>query len=163
MWQLSSEAWFTCTNSLTDNVSREAMMSHGIKKPEGNKWYQSLCHKNQASLGWQYTPHKNDIKPHAEYNTAGLWSGYLGRKAGQNDVIYKCNLDYSSISHISATVQENRYHLWGKIWKYSWFWWILFFFFLLVKVDKTESKNVTFFCIFKIIIIITTTTIIIKT
>ncbi len=96
MWQLSSEAWFTRSNSLTDNVSGEAMMSYGIKKPEGNKWYQSLCHKNQASLGWKYTPHKNDIKPHTEYNTAGLWSGHPGCKAGQNDLIYQ-SIDILSI------------------------------------------------------------------
>lgn len=61
--------------------------------------------QNQASLG-QAIHHKNDIKPHAEDNTAGLWSGYPGHKAGQNDAIYKCNIAYSSMGHISATVQE---------------------------------------------------------
>lgn len=57
--------------------------------------------QNQASLG-QAIQHKNDIKPHA----VGLWSGYPGHKAGQNDAIYKCNIAYSSMGHISATVQE---------------------------------------------------------
>jgi len=48
--------------------------------------------QNQASLGAQYKQPESDIKPHAEDNTVGLWRGHPGRKAGQNDAIYKCNI-----------------------------------------------------------------------